>query len=452
MRCASRGLGVLLTLGLGCNGSGGGVAPDAGPAPDTGAASDTGDTLSASNCIAGVCPLISSRPRETLAALIPEAADQVTGNNTFATSLYRKLRATEPNANLFYSPHSISTALAMTYAGARGTTAAQMATTLDFRLPQAQLHRAFNALDQELARRGKPPGATDGDPFKLTVANALWGARGFTFLPEFLDVLAVNYGAGMQVLDFASDVEAARRTINAWVEEKTAGKIKDLLRPGDLTPATALVLTNAIYFKASWASAFLETNTADRPFHLGDGMTVSVPTMTQDHPFPFLDNGMLQAVTLPFVGEQLTMLVMVPAAGMLDAVEAALTPTAIQDIVDGQRPTAVLLKLPKFKFGAQFFVKQALSQLGMPDAFTEAADFTGITAAPPLAIRDIVHKAFIGIDEKGAEAAAATAVVTLPPSASPAMIELNVDRPFLFFIRDRPTGAILFAGCVLDPR
>jgi serpin B len=328
-----------------------------------------------------------------------------------------------------------------------------MATALEFRLPQAQLHRAFNALDQELVRRGQiPADGTGGDPFQLSVANALWGARGFMFSSDFLDLLAVNYGAGLQLLDFMNDAEASRVTINQWVESKTSGKIKDLLVMGALKPETALVLTNAIYFKASWADPFLATNTADRSFHLRGGQMTNVPTMEKDRPFPYVDTGTLQAVTVPFVGGKLEMLVVVPRDGALEAIEVGLTAATIQDIAAAQRTTAVLLRLPKFKFGSRFSLIPTLDRLGMREAFTSAADFSGISGSSPLNISDVVHQAFVGIDEKGAEAAAATAVVALPPSVSAAMIELNVDRPFLFFIRDQPTGAILFAGRVLDPR
>lgn len=437
---------VALGFAAACSSQTSGVVPDAGGSstPDAGAA---GTPV---GCQAAPCNLISSKPRELFAALPAELEELVEGNTAFAVSLFKILRAESPDENLFFSPHSISSALAMTYAGARGPTADQMAAALAFGLPQEQLHRAFNALDQELARRGQKPTVGEGEPPRLTVANAMWGAHGFKILPSYLDLLAVNYGAGLRLLDFAGDPDAARATINGWVEENTNGRIKNLVRPPLPDPMTRLVLTNAIYFKASWLSSFEPDDTMDRPFNKLDGQTVSAPTLQQDVFLPYVDTAALQAVTLPFVGDDLSMVIIAPKAGTFAAFESAMTAAALQDIVDQQKRTQVLLRLPKFNFGARSQLRPALQQLGMLAAFEDHANFTGISAEPVL-VSDVVHQAFVAIDEKGAEAAAATAVFVPPASVGDAEITVNVDRPFLFLIRDRPTGSVLFVGRVLDP-
>ncbi len=252
-----------------------------------------------------------------------EAAPQVSenvlqalaaGNSVFAFDLYQALRREE--GNLFFSPYSISVALAMTYAGARSDTEAQMADVLRFNLPQDRLHPAFNGLDQELAKRGEGAAGVDGEGFRLNIANALWGQTGYPFLPEFLDLLARNYGAGMRLVDFASDAEAARVTINDWVSEQTEGRIKDLIPPDVLDATTRLVLTNAIYFNAAWAKPFQETATADGPFYPLDGEQVTVPFMHQSDTFGYARGDGYQLVELPYSGHELSMVILLPDEGV----------------------------------------------------------------------------------------------------------------------------------------
>jgi serpin B len=370
----------------------------------------------------------------------------VAGNTEFATDLYKQVR--DKPGNLFMSPHSISTALAMTWAGASTNTAAQMADTLHFGLPAAQQHAAFNKLDLELASRAAN---AQGDtiPFRLTTANAIFGQEGKTFMMPFLDTLARNYGAGMRVLDFEGDPDGSRVTINHWVEDKTNDRIKDLLPEGSVTDATKLVLTNAIYFSAAWAEPFEASATADGPFWIGGDSQVVVPFLHGNHEQGYAAGDGWKAAELPYDGGQLSMVVIVP--DNLAAFEAALSPQLLDTIVGAMHDYALDLKLPKFRFDAPLGLKEVLVALGMTDAFNEAADFSGIDGTRNLLIQDVLHKGFVSIDEKGTEAAAATAVL-VGDTAAPEPATLVVDRPFLFLIRDKPTGAILFVGRVVDPR
>lgn len=377
----------------------------------------------------------------------PELAELVKGNADLAAAVYRLAGAAEPG-NLFLSPHSISTALAMTYAGAAGTTASQMAAALRFTLPEDKLHAAFNALDLELAKRAE---SARGDtiPFKLTTANSIWGQDGWSFQAPFLDALAVNYGAGLRVRDFQRDPEAARADINRWVEDRTNDRIQELIQEGVITPDTRLVLTNAIYFSAAWADPFEESETADRPFFIGGDAQVVVPSLHQRTDYGYAEGEGYRVAELPYDGHDLSMVVIEPDD--LAAFEAGLTGDKLAAIAASTTGYQLDLTLPKFKFDAPLDLKDILIELGMVDAFTGAADFSRIDGTRSLAITDVVHKGFVAIDERGTEAAAATAVVagetSVPPSAT-----LVVDQPFLFLIRDRPTGAILFVGRVVDPR
>jgi len=380
------------------------------------------------------------------ATAVPEL---VAGNTQFALALYGALF--DKGANLFCSPYSISQALAMTYAGARGATEQEMAKALHFTLPQARLHAAFNALDQALASRGANVAKDQGDRFTLHVVNAMWGQQGYPFKPAFLDVLAQNYGAGLRLLDFQGAPEASRQTINRWVEEQTAEKIKDLLPQGSIVPRTRLVLTNAIYFNAGWMHPFQAAATQDGPFHLLDGSTVNVPMMQESERLGYARGQGWQAVELPYVGGELSMVILLPDEGQFEAVARGLDAAKLADALLAIRPSQVALSMPRFKFEAGAKLKDALMKLGMVQAFDTRADLTGMTERPELYIDDVYHKAFVAVDEKGTEAAAATAVV-IGIKAMPAQPrEVKVDRPFIFLIRDVETGAILFLGHVVNP-
>jgi serpin B len=373
----------------------------------------------------------------------------VDGNNTFALDLYRALR--DNDGNLIFSPFSVSLAVAMTYAGARAETETQMANALHFDLPQDRLHPAFNALELNLIQSAETQ-TEDRKPLQLNIANAVWAEQSYPFLPAFLDSLALNYGAGVRLADFINAAESARREINTWVGDQTNDKIKDLIPEGVITHFTRMVLVNAIYFKADWLDPFDPDSTVDMPFHLLDGSEVSAPTMNQGMHIPYARGDGWQAIELTYAGESAAMDVIVPDEGRFEQFESNLDGETVSVILAGLQPAAVQLALPKFEFTTQFGLVEPLKTLGMTDAFDpERADFTGMTDRRELVISDIVHQAFVAVDEEGTEAAAATAVIVGVTSAPLFDITLTIDRPFMFMIRDLESGQILFIGRVLDP-
>ncbi len=384
-------------------------------------------------------PVLAEEP----AAPDPQA-EVVRGNNQFAWDLYAKLR--EAEGNLFFSPYSISTALAMTYAGARGETAEQMAETLHFTAPDEDLHRAMGALVDALNKAGE-----EGD-FELAVANALWGQSGYEFLDAFTEMVEKSYGAGLERVDFQRQTEAARQTINQWVEDKTNERIEDLLKPGVLSPDTRLVLTNAIYFKGDWASQFDKDATRDRPFTRVGGDKIDVPMMYQKGEFRYGGNNVCQILELPYEGDDLSMLVILPrtAEGLAD-LEKGLSPEWLDRWAQPMRKQEVHVYLPRFEITAEFSLKDVLIAMGMRDAFSEDADFSGMTGRRDLFISAVEHKAFVEVTEEGTEAAAATAVV-MNERAAPLPVTFRADHPFLFLIRDNGTGSILFVGRVANPK
>jgi serpin B len=377
----------------------------------------------------------------------PDKAAVVKGNNEFAFDLYAQLRTRD--GNLFFSPYSISTALAMTYAGARGDTAAQMADVLNFTLDQQRLHPAFSAL---LADTRPPQGDPKKTPYELHVANALWGQKGYTFQQDFLTLTRNNYGAGLRDVDFKAATEEARKTINAWVEEQTKDKIKELLKPGVLNPDTRLVLTNAIYFKGNWAEQFKKEHTREAPFTTAGGKKVSVPMMHKTDDYRHFDGGTFQALELPYVGKDLSMVVFLPKkVDGLAEFEKQLTAENLTAWLGKLRQDEVQVALPKFKITAEFSLKETLSAMGMKDAFDpRKADFSGISGTKDLFIQAVVHKAFVEVNEEGTEAAASTAVVVGTTSARITPV-FRADHPFVFLIRDNRSGNILFLGRVADP-
>ncbi len=373
----------------------------------------------------------------------------VDGNSEFAFDLYQAL--SEKEGNLFYSPYSISLALAMTYAGARGETEQQMADTLQFMLSQDRLHPAFNALDLELASRGEGAEGKDEKGFRLNIVNAIWGQEDYKFLAEFLDVLAENHGAGLRLLDFINAPEQSRITINDWVSDQTEGRIKDLIPQGVIDALTRLVLTNAIYFNAAWLNPFDEDVTDDGTFYLLDGSEVTVPMMMQTDYFGFAEGDGYQAVELPYDGRELSMVLLLPDTGQFEAFENLLDANLVDAITKDLTYRQVALTMPRFEFESDFSLGDTLKAMGMPVAFTGAADFSGMTGARDLFIAEVLHKAFVSVDEAGTEAAAATAVVMTMSAAPQEPVEVTVDRPFVFLIRDIETGAILFVGRVVNP-
>jgi serpin B len=380
---------------------------------------------------------------------VPEAnrAALRAGNTAFALALHHQLRGED--GNLFYSPHSVSSALAMTWAGARGETEAQMAEALSFTLPQEELHPAMNWLDLELSSRGEGAEGADGDGFRLRVINAVFGQTGYQFLDPFLDVLALHYGAGMSLLDFQAEPEPARAVINDWVEGQTEGRIPELLPQGSVSDSTRLVLTNAVYFNAAWLEPFEKSATQSDTF-AAPGGGVSVPMMQAESVYGHAEAGAYEAVSLRYDGGELDMVVIAPAAGSFDAFEAELDAGALDAILDELAPAELRLRMPRWEFRFRTSLVEALENLGMADAFSPRADFSGMDGTRSLEITGVFHEAFVKVDEEGTEAAAATGVVVGPTSV-PDYKPVTIDRPFLFFIRDIETGAILFGGRVLDP-
>ena len=387
----------------------------------------------------------------------PDLADLVDGNRAFAFDLYRALKAQD--GNLFYSPHGISLALSMTYAGSGGQTASQMADTLRFSLSQDRHHPAVNVLDQELASRGADLQGRDGEGFRLNMVNAVWGQQDHDFREAFLDVLAESYGAGVRPANFEGAPEESRTAINDWVAEKTEDRIRDLIPPGIINTLTRMVLTNAIYFNASWLFPFSEANTHQRPFHLLDGSSVDVPMMRAEEEFRYAEGDGYQAVDLPYVGNEMSMTVIAPDRARFGEFHDSLDAALVDRIIANLGYRYVALDLPKFEFESQFRLGETLKFMGMSDAFdSSASDFSGMDGRSCLAgdpgclfIREVVHKAFVSVDEAGTEAAAATAVVVQLESEKPTPVSVTVDRPFIFLIRDRETGTILFVGRVMEP-
>jgi serpin B len=411
-------------------------------------------TLSISSCQAAVSAVLaqSDKPRDAQPHVASvDLADLVSGNNTFAFDLFHQLED-EP-LNLFFSPYSISVALAMTYAGASGDTERQMAQAMRFELPQAALHPAFNRLALELDQRSSAEGIDPDQAFKLHVVNASWGQTGFTFLPGYLDVLALNYGAGIRLLDFATNPESARKTINRWVSQETENKINDILPQGSIDVLTRLVLSNAIYFKADWQNEFDKNSTQDDVFHLAAGGTTTVPMMNRTGFYNYTAANDFQALELPYAGGQLSMLIILPEEGKFNQAASFLDATALEGVISNLQHTNVDLTLPKFTFEYDLGLKGWLQKLGMKDAFNPAqADLSGMDGSRDLYITDVLHKAFVAVDEAGTEAAAATAVIiglTSMPVEQP--IAFKADRPFIFLIRDIPTGTILFLGNMMNP-
>ena len=390
----------------------------------------------------------SSLERDTSPNVDPATVAQLTqSNRAFAVDLYRELMGTD--GNLFVSPHSVSIALAMTYAGALGNTKAEMGAAMHFDLGEPALHQAFNALDLALATREQLPAEEDGDGFRLSIVNQLFGQTGFPFEQPFLDTLAVSYGAGMRLLDFVADPHGSRQLINDWVEEVTEDRIEDLLPEGAIDTATRLVLANAIYFKASWSLPFEASHTTNDTFHLLGGGTATVPTMHGVLMGSHASGDGWTLVELPYVGEQVTMGLLVPDAGRFAELEAGFDAAFLEGALADLGTAQITLALPKFSFRSEYDLVPVMQSLGMIDAFGNA-DFSAMSTAADLVITGIFHQAFVDVNEEGTEAAAATAVVVGETSA-PEPVTLTIDRPFLFCIRDVPTGAMLFAGRVSEP-
>ncbi len=407
-----------------------------------------GLTACSQAALAGI--LQSEKPRITEPQVAQgDLETLVDGNSEFAFDLYQTLKDT--GGNLFYSPYSISQALAMTFAGARGETERQMADAMHFLLLQDSLHPALNGLDIELASRGEGAKGKDEEGFRLNIVNAIWGQKDYEFLSEYLDILAENYGAGLRILDFVAAPEPSRITINDWVSDQTESRIEDLIPQGAIDTLTRLVLTNAIYFNAAWQFPFEEEATSDGIFYLLDTGEVTVPMMRQTESFGYAEGDAYQAVELAYDGQELSMVILLPKAGQFEAFEESISYGTVKGIISELQRREIKLTMPKFEFESEFSLKSALATMGMPVAFSGDADFSGMTGSKDLFIDEVIHKAFVSVDEAGTEAAAATAVIMKLTAMPEEPIAVTVDRPFVFLIQDIETGAILFIGRVLNP-
>ena len=384
-------------------------------------------------------------------ASLPAAVAAV---QAFTADLYRRLAgAAAATGNVVCSPYSVAVALAMTRNGARGTTASEMEAVLH--APpldrwNAGLNTLQGHLDGRAGRRKRQDGSTA--TISLDVANSLWAQRGVTWEGAFLDALARDYGSGVHLVDYRADADAARTRINAWTSTRTHGRIPKLIPSGVLDDFTRLVLVNAIYLKAPWEQPFTPALTGDAPFTRGDGSRVTVKMMRQsDLTTGYAAGPGWQVVGLAYAGSQLAMAVIVPDPGRLGALERSLDGVALRGMLTGLAPTVVSLSLPRWTFRTQADLKAVLIALGMPTAFTDKADFSGMTTDEQLLIAAVLHEAFVAVDEEGTEAAAATAVVMQELSAPIHQVEVTADRPFLFVIHDVETGTPVFIGRVADP-
>jgi len=387
------------------------------------------------------------------------------GNSEFALALYEKLR--DRKGNLFFSPYSISTALAMTYAGAKGETEKQMATVLHFptlrmvdsqasgesaiekkTLTQEQFAQSFAKVIKDLNARGEKGN------YQLWVANALWGQQGYGFLKEFLALMENNYGGQFFEVDFAGATDATRKKINAWIEKKTNNKIKDMIQKGVLNSMTRLVLTNAIYFKGNWASQFNKALTKDAPFTLLNGEKLDVPMMHKKAKFGYTQTDDIQVLELPYVDDELSMIILLPKqVEELGGLEETLNNENLSQWLSKIRKREVSVYVPRFEMTSQFSLASVLKSMGIKDAFSREADFSGMTGERDLYISAVIHKAYVDVNEEGTEAAAATAVAMKMTAIGPSQtLIFRADHPFVFLIHDNQTGSILFMGRVANPK
>jgi serpin B len=378
------------------------------------------------------------RPEVSGKALAARAADDA----AFGFALQRHLAG--PDENLVWSPYSVTHAFALAYAGARGETREQLAGALRFPQDGDGLHPVLNALDRAIESRA-------GKGVTIDTANSAWGQVAFPWEREYLETLARHHGAGMRTVDFVRDRDGAAKALDDWVREETRGKIKDLFAPGDFNELTRLVLANAAYLKAKWLIPFDPEATADAPFHAPGG-TADVPTMQDDREMPFAEDDGWEAVELPYEGDRLAMVVILPQPGGLEDVERRLADGLLEELRGGLAPEQIDLALPRFRVETKADLVPPFKQLGVRDAFDEdKADLSGMTAKERLFVAKARQKAFIAVDEHGTEAAAVTGLIVEALSAKPPPRPFIVDRPFLFLIHDRTTGAVLFSGRVTDP-
>jgi serpin B len=391
----------------------------------------------------------SSLQRDRAPNVDPATLSQVTRDGAaFGLDLHKQLvNGAAKGKNLFYSAHSVSSAFAMLHAGARGATEQEIAKVLHFTVPQNELHPAMNKVALELESREADGGkGSDGKGFRLNMHNTFWGEQTLTWEAPYLDTLAVHYDAGINLVDFIGHFEQARLDINAWTEKKTEGRIKELLPEDSLDPSTRFALVNTVYFNAAWTDEFAPTTMI---FATPDGASNVAAIQRVGGTFSWAQTDDAELVAIPYEGRKLELVVVVPTD--LEAFEAKLDGTLLDSIIAKLEPAYLDVTMPKVKIeGDTINLKNELIALGMT-TLRGGADFSGMTSTQ-LQVTDVFHKAFVKIDEKGTEAAAATAIIGRESSApvDPPK-KVMVDKPYLFFVRDVPTGVVLFTGRVVAP-
>ncbi len=397
-------------------------------------------------CINNTCVAIETEKPSTNNTKPTQAKNVVEANNQFAFDLYSKFNNEE--GNIFFSPYSISTALAMTYEGAKGKTAEEMQNVLHLPDDKEKIHSDFAGINKELNKANKS--------YNLSVANALWAQNDYKFLDEYFKTVERSYGGKVTNLDFVKETEKSRQTINSWVENQTNNKIKNLIPQGVLNDMTRLVLTNAIYFKGTWANQFDKKNTREADFRVNPEKNVKVQMMSltgEKAIFNYTETEELQILELPYEGNELLMLVILPKGDNLTFIENSICVKNLSEWQNNLRENHVDVYLPKFKFEIKYSLSETLKEMGMPTAFSNdaaAPDFSGIDGTHELFISEVIHQAFVEVNEEGTEAAAATAVVMRGGSIHENKI-FYADHPFIFIIQDKKTGNILFLGRVTDP-
>jgi len=379
-----------------------------------------------------------------------DVSSVINANNKFAFELYSKYKSED--GNIFFSPYSISIALAMTYEGAKGKTADEIQSVFHFPKDDSQRRDLFSRVINQINKKGKK--------YNLSTANALWAQKDYVFLKDYLNLIKNCYVGEAENLDFVDQTEASRLTINNWVENQTNDKIKDLIPRGSLKSFTRLVVTNAVYFKGFWLKQFHSWATKEADFMIAPGSKVKTQMMNEEEEFNYAETDNLQILELPYEGQDLSMLILLPKGADLKAVEESLNSKKLSEWKNLLRDEEVGVYLPKFKFETKYFMAKALKAMGMPAAFTPGidfggeADFSGMTGNKKLNIDEIIHQAFVDVNEEGTEAAAATAVTMMVGAAAPEPGPKKIfkaDHPFIFVIQDRETGNILFVGRVSDP-
>jgi len=369
----------------------------------------------------------------------------ISANDQFALDLYSQLKNSE--GNIFFSPYSISTALAMTYEGARGKTADEMQAVFHFPTDGNLRKSSFAAIHNQL---NKPDAK-----YKLNIANALWAQNDYKFLNDYLTTLQQYYAGKATNVDFKNSTEEARQTINKWVESKTNNKIKDLFPQGSLNNMTRLVLTNAIYFKGTWIKQFEKSQTKDEDFRVSSTDTIKVPMMRRtdkNAKFNYAETDNLQILEMPYEGDKLSMMILLPKNDSLSSLESSLTLEKINDWRSKLKEQRVDVFMPKFTFDTKYFMNDTLAKMGMPTAFTKAADLSGMDGTQNLLIQKVIHQAFVDVNEEGTEAAAGSGVSVGLKSIAPQTTIFRADHPFVFAIQDKDNGNILFLGRVVNPK